>query len=127
MSEFYFPTVTQKCVRFILQHHKMFFCMMKQSVALEVRLHSIAQEVRAVASVTHVLRRDTCAVVTHTRQLVSAVSGLTMAINALAKGIEGGVQRVGRSLNTSGVSSEQPGEGGEIAGGDGRALHINGH
>lgn len=73
-----------------------------------------------MASMTCMHRRDTRAIVAHTRQLVSGVSGLTMAINALAKGIEDGVQAAGRSFNPSGPSFEQlgNGEGRESAGGD---------
>lgn len=37
------------------------------------------------------LRLGTQAIFVHIRQVVSAVSGLTMAINALARGIEDGV------------------------------------
>ncbi|CAB1457294.1 unnamed protein product [Pleuronectes platessa] len=56
------------------------------------------------------------------RKLVSAVSGLTMAIGALARVIQDGIQAVVRSLNTSGPTREQPGngEGGGLTEGDER-------
>lgn len=54
-----------------------------QSATLEHGLQSIAQEVRSVSSV--VLRWDSQAIVVHTRQLVSTISGLTMAINVLTR------------------------------------------
>ncbi|XP_032424582.1 uncharacterized protein LOC116723638 [Xiphophorus hellerii] len=53
-------------------------------------LQAIAQEIRAVANVARAFRRDAQAIVAHTRQLVSAVTGLTMAVNALA-GVGGSV------------------------------------
>ncbi|XP_061593274.1 myb-related transcription factor, partner of profilin-like isoform X2 [Cololabis saira] len=90
----------------------------KQSTALEDGLSSVAHEVRAVSSMARALRRDTQAIAAHTRQLVSAVSGLTMAVNTLARGIQDGVQAVVRALIPSGPRVEQPetGEEGESIG-----------
>lgn len=76
-----------------------------QSAALEHGLQSIAQKMRAVSSVA--LRWDTRAIVVHTRQLVSAISGLTMAVNVLTRGIEDEIQAVGRTFCSSGPSTEQ--------------------
>lgn len=69
------------------------------------------------------LRQDTRAIVVNTRQLVSAVSGVTMAINALARGVEDGVQAMVRALNASGPRAEQSGtrDGGEASTGEMRA------
>lgn len=53
----------------------------------------------------------------HTWQLVSAVSDVTMAINALARGVKDRVQAVVRALNAEGPRAEQPGTrgGGEAS------------
>lgn len=64
-----------------------------------------------MSNVARALRRDTQAIVANTRQLVSAVSGLTTAVNALAA--------VVRSFNGSGPSTQLPAkeEGGETVSG----------
>uniref|UniRef100_A0A3B3Y9I6 Myb/SANT-like DNA-binding domain-containing protein n=1 Tax=Poecilia mexicana TaxID=48701 RepID=A0A3B3Y9I6_9TELE len=61
-------------------------------------LQAIAQEIRAVANVARAFRRDAQAIVAHTRQLVSAVTGLTMAVNALA-GVGGSIPSPAPPLN----------------------------
>ncbi|XP_054887288.1 myb-related transcription factor, partner of profilin-like [Poeciliopsis prolifica] len=61
-------------------------------------LQAIAQEIRAVANVARAFRRDAQAIVAHTRQLVSAVTGLTVAVNALA-GVGGSVPKPAPPVN----------------------------
>ncbi|XP_029982481.1 nuclear apoptosis-inducing factor 1-like [Sphaeramia orbicularis] len=56
----------------------------KQAAALQL----IAREMRASASLARAVRRDTQAIATHCRQMVSAVSALTMAVNAVAKELQ---------------------------------------
>ncbi|XP_061764175.1 myb-related transcription factor, partner of profilin-like [Nerophis ophidion] len=73
--------------------------LLEQQKKLTDGLQAIAQEVRAASSAAQALRRDTQDIAAHTRQLVNAVSGLTMAVNALAT--------VARSFSRSGPSTEQ--------------------
>ncbi|XP_037122804.1 uncharacterized protein LOC119132034 isoform X2 [Syngnathus acus] len=93
-----------------------------QSAALQHGLQSIVKEVRVVSSVMRASRRDTQAIVGHTRQLVSAVSDLTTAISVLTRVIEEGVRAVGtqRAFCSSGPSTElsgnEKGRGGEEGG-----------
>ncbi|CAK6979929.1 myb-related transcription factor%2C partner of profilin-like [Scomber scombrus] len=81
-------------------------------------LPSITQEVQAVSCLAWVIRRDTGAKAAHTRQLISAVSGLTVTIHSLVKGNEDCIPAVMRSLHPSGPlagwerpTAEQPGTG----------------
>ncbi|CAK6979930.1 myb-related transcription factor%2C partner of profilin-like [Scomber scombrus] len=75
-------------------------------------------EVQAVSCLAWVIRRDTGAKAAHTRQLISAVSGLTVTIHSLVKGNEDCIPAVMRSLHPSGPlagwerpTAEQPGTG----------------
>ncbi|XP_053716471.1 myb-related transcription factor, partner of profilin-like [Synchiropus splendidus] len=60
----------------------------KQSAALQ----TIAREMRATSSLARAARRDTQSIAAHCRQMVSAVSALTMAINSISKVIQDGMQ-----------------------------------
>ncbi|KAL7377594.1 hypothetical protein ABVT39_001825, partial [Epinephelus coioides] len=74
----------------------------KQSAALQ----TIAWEMRVASSLARAVRRDTQVTATHCRQMVSAVSALTMAVNSVARGLQEGVQAM-TALNL-GVEAGQP-------------------
>ncbi|XP_049426988.1 myb-related transcription factor, partner of profilin-like [Epinephelus fuscoguttatus] len=91
----------------------------KQSAALQ----TIAREMRVASSLARAARRDTQAIATHCRQVVSAVSALTMAVNSVARELREGVQaltalnpggEVGRPSPTATARQPGTGEGGEV-------------
>ncbi|KAL7397657.1 hypothetical protein ABVT39_025894 [Epinephelus coioides] len=91
----------------------------KQSAALQ----TIAQEMRVASSLAWAVRHDTQAIATHCRQMVNAVSALTMAVNSLARGLREEVQamtalspggEVGQPSPTATARQPGTGEGGEM-------------
>ncbi len=91
----------------------------KQSAALQ----TIAREMRAASSLARAVRRNTQAIAMHCRQMVSAVSALTMVVNSVARGLQEGVQAMtalqpgveaGRPSPTATARQPGTGEGGEV-------------
>jgi len=76
----------------------------KQSAALQ----TIAREMRVASTLARAARRDTQTIATHCRQMVSAVSALTMAVNSVARGIREGMRPM-TTPNPGGETAQQSG------------------